>query len=394
VNTKPNDEQTAKPLYRDPNLQIIFGVTLMAVLGVSSITPVFPRIARVFGLPSQTVGLLITAFTLPGVLLAPVLGVCADRWGRKRILAPSLLLFGVAGAACSLARDFSLLVGLRFLQGIGAAALGSLNVTVIGDLYQGRNRATAMGYNASVLSVGTASYPAIGGALATLEWYYPFALPVLAIPLGLLVIFGLDNPEPENAPSLRGYLGSVWDSIREQRVVAVFLASLVTFILLYGVYLTYLPFLMEDFFGATALVIGLAMSAMSLVTAAISSQLGRLVQLTSKRTLVQIAFLFYAAGLLLMPLAPAVWMLLFPLFLFGVGHGLNIPGIQTLLAELAPMEHRGAFMSMNGMVLRLGQTLGPLIMGLVFGIAGMAGVFAGGAAFAVAMALLASVLLE
>jgi MFS transporter, ACDE family, multidrug resistance protein len=394
VNTKPNDEQTAKPLYRDPNLQIIFGVTLMAVLGVSSITPVFPRIARVFGLPSQTVGLLITAFTLPGVLLTPVLGVCADRWGRKRILAPSLLLFGVAGAACSLARDFSLLVGLRFLQGIGAAALGSLNVTVIGDLYQGRNRATAMGYNASVLSVGTASYPAIGGALATLEWYYPFALPVLAIPLGLLVIFGLDNPEPENAPSLRGYLGNVWDSIREQRVVAVFLASLVTFILLYGVYLTYLPFLMEDFFGATALVIGLAMSAMSLVTAAISSQLGRLVQLTSKRTLVQIAFLFYAAGLLLMPLAPAVWMLLFPLFLFGVGHGLNIPGIQTLLAELAPMEHRGAFMSMNGMVLRLGQTLGPLIMGLVFGIAGMAGVFAGGAAFAVAMALLASVLLE
>ena len=62
-------------VYRDTNLQIIFGVTLMAVLGVSSITPAFPRIVKELNITPQAVGSLITAFTLPGVLLTAVLGM-------------------------------------------------------------------------------------------------------------------------------------------------------------------------------------------------------------------------------------------------------------------------------------------------------------------------------
>lgn len=169
-------------VYRDRNLQLIFGVTLMAVLGVSSITPVFPQIARAFGVSPQEVGLLITVFTLPGVLLTPILGVLADRWGRKPVLVPALLLFGVAGGACGFAPRYDVLLALRFLQGVGAASLGSLNLTLIGDLYGAKSRTAAMGYNASVLSVGTGSYPTIGGALALFGWSYPFLLPLLALP--------------------------------------------------------------------------------------------------------------------------------------------------------------------------------------------------------------------
>ena len=129
-------------LYRDPNLQIVFAVTLIMIMGVSSISPAFPEIQTAFGISKPTVGLLIVVFTLPGVLFTPVLGVLADRFGRKKILVPSLLLFGVAGSACFFARDFNLLLTLRFLQGIGAASLGSLNVTIIGDLYSKRQLAT------------------------------------------------------------------------------------------------------------------------------------------------------------------------------------------------------------------------------------------------------------
>ena len=67
----------------------------MAVLGVASITPAFPKIERELNITEQDAGLLITVFTLPGVFLTPVLGVLADRFGRKQILIPSLLLFGV-----------------------------------------------------------------------------------------------------------------------------------------------------------------------------------------------------------------------------------------------------------------------------------------------------------
>ncbi|MGD2123664.1 MAG: MFS transporter, partial [Gemmatimonadota bacterium] len=148
-----------RPLFLDPNLNIIFGVTLLAVLGVSSIAPVFPTVARELDVAPEAVGLLITVFTMPGIILTPIFGILADRFGRKKILVPALLLFSLAGSSCSLARDFELLLLLRFLQGVGAASLGSLNATLIGDLFSGRRRTEAMGYNASILSVGTAIYP-------------------------------------------------------------------------------------------------------------------------------------------------------------------------------------------------------------------------------------------
>jgi predicted MFS family arabinose efflux permease len=362
--------QENRPVYRDLNLQIIFAVTLMAVLGVSSITPAFPKIGRVLNLSSQSVGLLVTAFTLPGVALTPVLGVLADRWGRKRILVPALLLFGVAGGACFLARDFRLLLVLRFFQGIGAASLGSLNVTIIGDLYSGKERTAAMGYNASVLSVGTASYPAIGGALATLGWRYPFILPLVAIPIGLAVLWHLDNPEPQSDQHLSEYLRHAWESVRRIQVVGLFAAGLATFIMLYGAYLTYLPFLMAEKFQAEPFLTGIVMSTMSGVTALTSSQVGRLTKRWSERTLLRTAFTIYALALALIPFTNSVPTLLIPIVLYGIGQGLNIPSSQTLLASMAPMAHRAAFMSLNGMVLRLGQTLGPLFMGMVFSLGG------------------------
>ena len=159
-----SDERVAS--YRNPELQAIFGVTLMAVLGVSSIAPALPRIAETLGISAGQVGLLVTAFTLPGVILTTVAGVLADRYGRLRVLLPGLILFSIAGTGCVFATSFSVLIALRVVQGIGASAIGSINVTLIGDLFVDRQRTTAMGLNASVLSIGTAAYPAVGAIRA------------------------------------------------------------------------------------------------------------------------------------------------------------------------------------------------------------------------------------
>ena len=69
---------------------------------------------------------------------------------------------------------------------------------------------------------------------------------------------------------------------------------------------------------------------------------------------------------------------------------MNLPIVQTLLARRAPLEYRAAFMSLNGMVLRLGQTLGPLIMGLVYLIGGFETIFFLSAGLAAAMIPVAS----
>ncbi len=67
----------------------------------------------------------------------------------------------------------------------------------------------------------------------------------------------------------------------------------------------------------------------------------------------------------MIPFVPNLWTLIIPIIIFGVAHGINILTIQTRLAGLAPMEYRAAFMSINGIVIRLGQTLGPLLIGII-----------------------------
>jgi MFS family permease len=372
-------------LYFNKNLQVIFSITLVAVLGVASITPAFPKIIKELNISAHQVGLLITVFTLPGVILTPLLGVFADRFGRKRILIPALILFGVAGTSCFFARDFHTLLVFRLFQGVGAASLGSLNVTLIGDLFEGHDRAAAMGYNASVLSIGTASYPAIGGALATIGWYFPFLLPALAVPVAILAMRTLDTYKATNKQNLKEYLKKAWKSIQDKRVIGIFILSISTFILLYGAYLTFLPFLLDSRFSAPPFVIGIFFSVSSLTTAVTSSQLGRLTAKYSSKNMLKAAFIIYAVAFTIIPLVPKLWLLIIPLIFFGTAQGLNIPSLQTMLTNLAPVENRAVFMSLNGMVLRIGQTLGPIIMGFIFVAFGIAGVYYAGAVFALLM---------
>lgn len=344
-------------------------------MGVASIAPALPKMANVLDVSNERIGLLITVFTVPGIFLTPFLGVFADRIGRKIILVPSLFIFGIAGTACAFATDFTWLLILRFVQGIGGASLGALNVTLIGDLYEGNQRARAMGYNASVLSVGTASYPAIGGALALIGWFYPFFLSLLVIPIGIFVITSLDNPEPDNHKNIKSYLSDVWDSLQSKKVIGLFSANFLTFIMLYGGFLTFFPILLDEQFGKSSFLIGLMLSGSSLVTAISSSQLGNLTKRFRESNLILTAAILYLGVFLSIPFIENIWLFALPIFVFGFAQGINIPSVLTLLTHQAPTEYRAAFLSVNWTVLRSGQALGPFLLGLVYGIAGINGTF-------------------
>ena len=360
-----------KSVFWDPNLQIIFAVTLSAVMGVSSITPAFPKISKALMIDSHQIGWLITIFTIPGILLTPILGMVADRLGRKKILAPSLFIYSIFGTLCAFTHDFEVLLLLRFLQGIGGASLGALNVTLIGDLYEGQRRTEAMGYNASILSVGTAIYPAIGGSLAIIGWNFPFLLSALVFPIGFLVIFKLKNPRLEKKQRLFDYLKSIGQYVKSWHVWGLFGANFLTFIMLYGGVLTFLPVLLDERFAVTSLVIGLILSASSIVTGITSSQLGKISKVFHEATLVKIAAACYAAVFLSIPFITNIWQFFIPITLFGFAQGVNIPSTLTLLTRSAPMEYRAAFMSLNWMVLRCGQAAGPIVLGIIFKFYGM-----------------------
>jgi Arabinose efflux permease len=187
----PSASSDSSPL-ADLDVWLLFAVTLVGVGNVSGVSPAFPQVVEVLDISRVQVGWVVTAYSLPGLLSAPLAGIGADRLGRKRVLVPTLFVFGIAGGACALARSFPVLLGLRAVQGFAAAPLVGLAITIIGDRYEGATRAAVVGYNATALNVGTAAFPAVGGMLAAIAWYVPFALPLLALPVGTAVAWKLE----------------------------------------------------------------------------------------------------------------------------------------------------------------------------------------------------------
>ncbi|PSQ96971.1 MAG: MFS transporter [Bacteroidetes bacterium SW_9_63_38] len=367
---------------RDPGLWVLFAVTLVAVGNVSSVAPSFPQIIDVFSVSRVQVGWVVTAYSLPGIVGAPLAGGLADRLGRKPVLVPTMVVFGLAGGACALARSFPVLLVLRSVQGAAAAPLVGLAITMIGDRYDGTRRATAIGYNAAALNVGTTLYPAVGGLLAGLAWFWPFALPLLALPVAAAVAWGVAPPPVERARSLTRYVVVARRRLTDPQVLGVLGVNFGVYVLLFGAFFTYVPELLDARFGVPPEGAGLVLALTSISSGLVATQLGVLQRRVSPERLTQISLGIDAVALVLIPVASTSWGIGAAALLFGTAQGLNQPALQSRLATLASDASRGILLSLNGMVLRLGQAVGPLVMGAALVLGGLDAVFivaAGGA---------------
>lgn len=360
--------------YRDRNFQIVCIIQLMMMMQVSIIVPAFPKIVEALGATEQSIGLLLTMLTLPSFLLGPLAGIMADRLGRKKVLVTSLLVSGIFGGSCAFAPDFNTLLILRVLQGIGAASLFGVGGAIIGDLFSGQKRASAMGLSTTIMYVGYIFYPLIGGALANFAWNYPFLPFFIAIPVGLITLVFLDCPEPQSQQSLKIYLRDALHYLKSLKVLWLFSTTVITYILLYGAYLTYFSLLLGDR-HASPFTIGLLISVLGVITAISSSQVGRLSKRFSVVSLIIGSFVVYAVAMAIIPAVPNLWLFLLPTILFGVAHGLNLPSQRIIAASVAPLEYRAGFMSIQGTMIYLGMTIGPPLMGLAFALTSLNVVF-------------------
>ncbi len=386
--------RNTKPVYQDVNLLIVVSITLMELMGTMSINPVLPGIAREFELSPQQIGWVTTAFVVPIALGAPICGVLADRFGRKAILVPSLFLFAIAGVACALAPNFQILLAWRCLQGVGAASLEALALTLICDLYTGKQLTAAMGFNASAIGMSLAVYPLLGGGLASMGWRNAFALPLLSFLVGIWLWRSLQLPEQQHYSdfNFKVYLRNIWSSIRRGRVMRLLLIVVALFVLLFGAYLTYIPTVAASL-GASEIAIGILLASMAVFFALTSSQLGWFARSFSELTLIKISFLIYTLSLVITPAIEHIWMLFIPSILFGIAHGIVFPTTQALLAELAPSTNRAGFMAVVAIAVPLGQSLGPVLGGLAFSAWEIRGVFYAGTLLAIVTLILLNYLI-
>jgi MFS family permease len=355
-----DDRGLALVPWRSSTLYVVLSCSLMGVMGVSLVSPVLPDLRPVFGVSDAQVGLVITAYTLPGVFVTPFVGLVADRFGRRRVIVPLLFLFAAAGAGVAVARTFAEVIALRFLQGVGASALITLAVTLIGDVYEGRRRDAVMGLNGSTIGTGAAFYPLLGGALAGIRWNAPFLFFGFGAVVGLFALVALREPDAERSTDVRTYLGRLRAVAVLPEAVAIFVALFVAFFIFYGAVLTAMPLLLSDAFGLGSGRIGATLSTVALASAAVSSQYGRLSEWRTASELVALGFVAYGVGLLAVRLAPSPAAVAAALLVFGVGFGVVMPSIDTAVVTLVDDDLRAGVMGMRTSMLRLGQTLGPV----------------------------------
>lgn len=365
----------------------------MAVMGVSSIVPILPLLGKVFAINSDEVGLIVAVFTVPGVFFTLLSGVLSDRFGRKVVLIPALVLFSLAGVACAFATSFNMLLFFRFLQGLGAAPLGMLYTTLIGDMYDGNERLRVLGYNTTALGISTGCYPFVGGLLGYLDWRLTFCLPLLGLVAAALV-WNLPLKKGHTGSSLPVYLKGAWSALHNKHLLLVFALSTGTFIILYGPIVTGLPIMSDLRFNANPMNIGLLMAVSAVGTALAASTMSRYVSRHGSRKVLMFSQVCYMISMLALPLMTGFWWLIIPMYFYGTGQGFGLPCLSAQLLSNSPHSQRAVLMAFNGTILRLSQSVGPLMAGLLQWQFGLNGIFTGGFVLALLLFIVTGIFLR
>lgn len=367
-------------------------VTLTGITANTLVSPVLPDIVESFGRPDSSAGLIVAAASMPGVVAAPVIGIAADRVGRRRVLVPCLGLFGVMSIVVVAAPSYWVLVLARFLMGFGSAGLINLAVVMIGDHWKGEELVRQIGRNAAVLTSSLAILPMLSGVLAELGgWRLALSPSILAVFAAVAALRYLDDVKPPNSTqSLPDQLRDSGRLLRSPMMIATMISGFLIFVMIFGLFLTTLPVHLSDEFGLSAARRGVLMALPSLSSTAVALNLASLRRRFGLRPLLAGSSALFGVALLTAGWAPALLGVVIGLLVYGLAEGMAVPSLQDATAARAPASQRGTVLAAWVAAVRLGQTTGPLVFSSLFAAVGTGATLMIGAALAIPLVALNS----
>ena len=348
-----------------PRLSAVYAITAAGLMANTLIIASLPEIGEHFDVGAAGAGLVVAAGALPGVFLAPIIGALADRWGRRAVVVPCLLVFGVMGGLAGLAPTFPLLLGARLLQGLVSAGLVSLAVVIIGDYWNGLERARLIGHNAAVLTISVAIYPALGGALAAVggTWRASF----IPYPVAILVAWYVAVQLPKGRPG-DAQTGSLFElgraalgQLTRPVVATSVMLGFVAFVLIFGLFVTTMPLLLDQRFALDVFPRGMVMAVSAIGATVTALNLRRLRMRWSADALIAVSFGVFVMGFAVIAAAPLLPILILGSFTYGLAEGAAIPTIQDRVVGASADEVRGAVVALFVSGARAGQVVGPLL---------------------------------
>ncbi len=344
------------------------GVPFIMVLGNSMLIPEFPQIKSALNISQFQVGLLITVFSISAGVSIPLLGYICDRVGRLKVIIPSLLIYGAGGIICGLAalfmkKPYNIILLGRVVQGIGAAGTAPIAMALIGDIFQSKQRTEVLGIIEAANGIGKVTSPILGSALGLISWivlffFYAF----LAIPIAAGVYFFGEDKIPENNNSLTEYINNVAQIFKKRgfSLIATILAGMIILFTLFG-FLAYFSDILETKYEIKGIIKGLVIAIPIIFMSGTSFLNGKLLKKINKyyKMSIIIGLSLITITLILFNFCNNFILYMSLFSILGIGAGLILPAVNTLVTSSTAAKQRGAITSLYGGARFVGVAIGP-----------------------------------
>ena len=217
---------TQSPSRRGWTLGLVSVALFMVVLDNLVVNVALPSIHRDLGASIQSLEWTVNAYILAYAVLLLTGAALGDRLGRKRMFIAGISLFTLASAAAALAPSTSLLIAARAIQGIGAAIVTPLTLTLLAEAFPPERRGLAIGVWSGISGIAVALGPLVGGAVvqaASWHWIFWINVPIgiVLVPLAAGRLAESRGPQRKLdlaglALSSTGLLGIVYGLVRSQ----------------------------------------------------------------------------------------------------------------------------------------------------------------------------------
>lgn len=362
------------------DLVALASIPLMMTLGNSMLLPTLPLIERTLGISSFQASMIITVYGVIAILMIPVAGFLSDRYGRKVVILPSLMLAAIGGVICVIAAWFMkgtnaywVILAGRLLQGVGAAGAFPIVIPFVGDLFKDEKEvSTSLGLIETSNTFGKVLSPILGAFLGTLIWYGPFiAIPFLSLLSFVLVMFLVKSPkrdEQAEKPTLPKFLSGIKDILktRGRWLYAIFAIGGICMFVTFGVQF-YLSEILESKYNLHGAMKGLVLAIPLALLCLASYGCGKVIG-QNKTLMKWLGFggmVLLTAAMILTGFNEGIYMMVTFLTVSGIGIGIVLPCMDALITEGIEKEQRGTITSLYSSMRFIGVALGPPVVSLL-----------------------------
>ena len=332
--------------------------------GFALALPMLPFWAERFGADALTIGLMMAAYSVAQLIFTPIVGSLSDRYGRRRIIVLTLTLEAIGFIATALAGSVPMLIGARFLGGIGGSSIGSAQA-VVSDVTTPENRARGMGFIGAAIGVGFVVGPAIGALLVFVGPDVPFWGAAVVTLLDALLV-ALILPETLHLGGRTKAKVLEFTPLRLPQVRNLIAVTLL-FTTAFAGMETVLPLFTQSALGWGAAENGIAFALVGVTMVIIQGGLiGRLVKRYGERQLLISGLLLCAGGLVVLPIGALFALIILGAGLTTLGYALIYPTSSSLLSYAAPEDRQGVTLSLARSASGLARVIGPAIAGVLY----------------------------